>query len=152
MRSSSLALIGALFCGGLAAGSAHADVHQLGDVNISAGHYTHVSWSRFDGPVLRLRFVADNDTVDCEHIMVTYRDGTVHEVFSGIMPRDTMETISFTEGDSHLRNIDFACKAASKDGARITLSAVSAGDDEFEHDSDMSRDAHIYTDASVPAR
>jgi hypothetical protein len=152
MRTSSLALVSALLCGGIAACPARADVHQLGDVNISAGHYTHVSWSRFDGPVLRLRFVADNDTVDCEHIMVTYRDGTVHEVFSGVMPRDTMETISFTEGDSHLRNIDFACKAAHRDGARITLSAVSAGDDAFEHDSDLSRDAHIRTDTSAPAR
>ena len=108
---------------------AWADIHQLGAVNVSADHYTHVSWSRFDGPVLRLRFVATNDTIDCEHITITYRDGTVHDVFSGTLARDGSETITFPEGDSRLRNVDFACKAQSRDGARIALSSVADDED-----------------------
>ena len=152
MRAFSLAAVGAFLCGGIAIVPAKADIHQLGDVNVSADHYTHVSWSRFDGPVLRLRFVAANDTVDCEHVLVTYQDGTVHDVFSGIMPRDSIETVRFTEGDSHLRNIDFACKAAHRDGARIVLSAVSVGDDAFDSDMDASQPAHLRTEAATPVR
>jgi hypothetical protein len=142
--------LGAVCCVGAAVLPARADVHQLGDVNISAGHYTHVSWSRFDGPVLRLRFVADNDTVDCEHVLVTYRDGTVHDVFSGIMPRHTVETITFPEGDSHLRNVEFACKAANRDGARITLSAVSEGEGLTQKDNDWRRGADLHTSTGGP--
>jgi hypothetical protein len=130
--------------------SAKAEDHQLGDVNVSADHYTHVSWSRFDGPVLRLQFVADNDTVDCEHIIVTYHDGTAHDVFSGIMPKDSTETVTFPEGDSRIRNVDFACKAENKDGARITLSAVSEGDwARHDNDSDSDRMAHVRTNEST---
>jgi hypothetical protein len=123
---------------------AKAEDHQLGDVNVSADHYTHVSWSRFDGPVLRLQFVADNDTVDCEHIIVTYHDGTSHDVFSGIMPKNSTETVTFPEGDSRIRNVDFACKAESRDGARITISAISEGD-WAQRDSDSDRTAHVRT-------
>ena len=39
------------------------------------------------------------------------------------------ETITFPEGDSRIRHVDFACKAQSVDGARIALSSVSAGSD-----------------------
>jgi len=152
MRAFPFVVVGALLCSGGAIVPAKADIHQLGDVNVSSDHYTHVSWSRFDGPVLRLRLLAANDTVDCEHVLVTYQDGTVHDVFSGVMPRDSMETIRFTEGDSHLRNIDFACKAAHRDGARIILSAVSAGDDDFDHDIDASQPAHLRTEAVTPVR
>lgn len=127
---------------------AKAEDHQLGDVNVSADHYTHVSWSRFDGPVLRLQFVADNDTVDCEHIIVTYHDGTSHDVFSGIMPKGSTETVTFPEGDSRIRNVDFACKAEGRDGARITLSAISEGN-WAQRDSDEDRQAHVRTNESI---
>ncbi len=106
---------------------AAADVHQIGVVNISAAQYTHVTGSRFEGPVERLRFIADNDTVDCEHIIVTYRDGTSHDVFSGTLVKGGTETITFPEGDSRIRTVDFACKAENIDGARVAISAVSDG-------------------------
>jgi hypothetical protein len=116
----------------LAAAPALADVHQIGAVNVAADHYTHVSWSRFDGPVLRLRFIADNDDIDCEHILVTYRDGTVHNVFSGALKRHGDATITFPEGDSRIAHVDFACKAETLDGARITLASVSDDGDDLD--------------------
>jgi hypothetical protein len=130
------------------AAPALADIHQLGTVNVAAGHYTHVSWSRFDGPVVRLRFIADNDTIDCEHITVTYHDGTVHDVFSGLLQRNGAETITFPVGDSRLKSVDFACKAESRDGARIILSSVS--DDGLEDD--MAGPAHVRTEARTSDR
>ena len=111
-----------------AAWPAAAAVHQLGAVNVSADHYTQVSWSRFDGPVARLSFVPDNDAVDCDHITINYRDGTSHDVFSGMLLKDQRETITFPGTDSRLRSVDFACKAQHVDGARISLSAVSDGE------------------------
>ena len=80
-----------------------------------------------EGPVIRLRMVAEGDTIDCDHVAVTYYDGTTHNVFSGIMVKDSIETITFPEGDSRIRHVDFACKAQSVDGARIALSSVSEG-------------------------
>lgn len=127
MRSSSFLILGAALLAGATAVPAHAMVHQLGSVNVSANHYTDVSWSHFEGPVVRLRMVADGDTVDCDHIAVTYFDGTTHNVFSGTMVKDLIETITFPEGDSRIRHVDFACKAQSVDGARIALSSVSEG-------------------------
>jgi hypothetical protein len=145
MRTSSLLVLAGLFGAGFAL-PAVADVHQLGAVNISADRYTHVSWSRFDGPVLRLNFIADNDTVDCEHIVVTYRDGTSHDVFSGTLVKDSTETITFPEGDSRIRDVDFACKAQSVDGARISLSAVSEGPPWADPLQDHTQPARVQTD------
>ena len=138
-----LPLFAAALCLGaaLSALPAQADIHQLGAVNVSADQYTHVRWSRFDGPVIRLRFIAANDDIDCEHITVTYHDGTVHEVFSGWLVKDGSETISFPVGDSRIRNVDFACKAKSRDGARIALSSV-ADDEDWP---DMVAPAHVET-------
>jgi len=135
MRTTALIIFGAaVLVAGASALPAHADVHQIGSVNISADHYTDVSWAHFEGPVERLRFVAENDAIDCEHISVTYRDGTTHEVFSGVMPAGSIETITFPEGDSRMKHVDFACKAQSVDGARISLSSLSQGwnDDNWE--------------------
>jgi hypothetical protein len=78
MRKSSFLILGAAMAVGLAARPAMADVHQVGSVNVSADHYTDVSWEHFEGPVDRLQFVAQGDTLDCAHISVTYRDGTTH--------------------------------------------------------------------------
>jgi hypothetical protein len=126
MRKSVL-LLGAAAVIGLAVPAA-ADVHQLGAVNIAADQYTHVRWNQFEGEVARLRFMPQNDTVDCDHIDVTYRDGTTHEVFSGILVKDSIETVTFPEGDSRIAHVDFSCKAQARDGARIAISAVSEGD------------------------
>jgi hypothetical protein len=121
-------LFAAALLGMSAVPPAAAAVHQLGAVNVSADHYTQVSWSRFDGPVARLSFVPDNDAVDCDHITINYRDGTSHDVFSGTLLKDQRETITFPGTDSRLRSVDFACKAQHLDGARISLSAVSDGE------------------------
>lgn len=157
MLRSSL-LFGALLGLGVALPAAAA-VHQLGAVNVSADHYTQVSWTRFDGPVARLSFMPDTDAVDCDHITINYRDGTSHDVFSGVLLKDQRETITFPESDSRLRSVDFACKARSVDGARITLSAVSEGDRDSaypDRDADMAidRPAHVRTveSADLPGR
>jgi hypothetical protein len=125
MRKSSLAILGAVLLAGATA--ARADVHQIGSVNVSADHFTDVSWEHFEGAVERLQFVAAGDTLDCAHISVTYRDGTTHKVFEGVLPKDSIETITFPEGDSRMRHVDFACKARNVDGARVILSAISEG-------------------------
>ena len=126
MLKSSLAILGVALLVGASA-TAKADVHQVGSVNVSSDHYTDVSWEHFEGPVERLQFVAEGDTVHCAHISVTYRDGTTHQVFSGVLPKNSIETVTFPEGDSRMRHVDFACKAHSIDGARVALSAVSEG-------------------------
>jgi len=140
MHKSTLAILGVALLAGATA-SAKAEVHQIGSVNVAADHFTDVSWEHFEGPVERLQFVAAGDTVDCAHISVTYRDGTTHEVFSGVLPKDSIETVTFPEGDSRMRHVDFACKAASVDGAKIRLSAISEGND----DDHWARAPHVTT-------
>ena len=141
MRKSSFAVLGAAILAGATALPAKADVHQIGSVNVAADHYTDVSWEHFEGAVERLQFVAQGDTIDCAHISVTYRDGTTHTVFSGIMPKDSIETVTFPEGDSRMRHVDFACKAQTVDGARIALSSISEG---FDPDQ-WARQPHVTT-------
>lgn len=143
MRNS-LLILGAALCIGTALPAAAA-VHQLGTVNVSADHYTHVSWTRFDGPVTRLSFVPDNDAVDCDHITVNYRDGTSHDVFSGVLLKEQRETITFPDSDSRLSSVDLACKAKNYDGARIALSAVTEGGRYADRDDDLDRVAHVRT-------
>jgi hypothetical protein len=91
--------------------------------------------------------VAAGDTLDCAHISVTYRDGTTHVVFRGVLPKDAIETITFPEGDSRMKHVDFACKAQSIDGARVALSAVSEGigDDRWAREPHVT----IYEDSTV---
>ena len=139
MRKSTLAIMGAVLLAG--ASAARADVHQIGSVNVSNDHFTDVSWEHFEGAVDRLQFVAAGDTLDCAHISVTYRDGTTHKVFEGVLPKDSIETITFPEGDSRMRHVDFACKARNVDGARIELSAVSEGFDRRQ----WAREPHVTT-------
>jgi len=147
VKKSSLAILGAALLAGATALPARADVHQIGSVNVASDHYTNTSWEHFEGAVERLQLVAQGDTVDCAHISVTYRDGTTHTVFSGIMAKDSIETITFPEGDSHMKHVDFACKAQSVDGARIALSAVSEGWDRAQ----WAREPHVtaYEDGVV---
>jgi hypothetical protein len=133
MLKSSLLVAAAVLSLGAALPAAAA-VHQLGAVNVSADHYTQVSWTRFDGPVQKLSFLPDTDAVDCDHITVNYADGTSHDVFSGVLLKDQQETITFPESDSRLRSVNFACKARSIDGARISLSAISDGEKESRYD------------------
>jgi hypothetical protein len=121
-----LAPVAALAFGAVAT-QAHAEVHQTGSVNIPSDNFADVSWTKFEGPVNRLRFYAMNDTIDCQHISVTYRDGTTHEVFSGAIPKGGFTTVTFPEGDSRMREVAFACKAQAVDGARITFTALSEG-------------------------
>jgi len=136
-----LAIFGAAILIAATEQAAKADVHQVGSVNVSADHFTDVSWEHFEGAVDRLQFVAEGDTMDCAHISVTYRDGTTHKVFSGILPKDSIETITFPEGDSRMRHVDFACKAQSVDGAKIRLSSISEG-----YDDDLwAREPHVTT-------
>jgi len=151
MYKSSLMVLGAALLAGATAIPAKALEHQIGSVNVSSDHYTDVSWQHFEGPVVRLRMVAQGDTIDCDHVAVTYHDGTTHEVFSGIMVKDSIETITFPEGDSRIRHVDFACKAQSVDGARIALSSVSEG---WDRDN-WAREPHVTTyeaDAPVVTR
>jgi hypothetical protein len=148
ISKSSLAVLGAILLAG--ASAARADVHQIGSVNVSADHFTDISWEHFEGKVERLQFLAAGDTLDCAHISVTYRDGTTHKVFEGVLPKDSIETVTFPEGDSRMRHVDFACKARNLDGARIELSAVSDGWDAKW----WARQPHvtIYEDSKVISR
>lgn len=149
----SLLAFGAALCLGTAL-PASAEVHQLGAVNVSADHYTRVSWTRFDGPVEQLSLVPDNDAVDCDHITINYRDGTSHDVFSGVLLREQRQTITFPESDSRLRSVDFACKARTLDGARITLSAVTEGINPYpdrEATRHIDRETHVRTFESASA-
>ncbi len=144
MYKSSFLILGVALLAGATAMPAHAMVHQIGSVNVSNDHYTDVSWQHFEGPVIRLRMVAEGDTIDCDHVAVTYHDGTTHNVFSGVMTRDSIETITFPEGDSRIDFVDFACKAETVDGARIALSSVSEG---WDGDS-WARHPHVTTTES----
>ena len=72
----------------------------------------------------------------------------MHDVFSGTLPKGSIETITFPEGDSRIRNVDFACKAQTLDGARITLSAVSEGPPSVDPAMDVGRPAHVSTQAT----
>jgi hypothetical protein len=142
MRKSSLAILASMLC--LGALPAAAAVHQMGAVNISADRYTHATWTDFNGPVARLSFVPANDAIDCDHITVNYRDGTSHDVFSGTLLADQKETITFPDRDSRLASVNFACKAQSRDGARIDLSAVSDGDG-LAYNGEIDRPANVTT-------
>jgi len=142
MRNTSLIFLAVAAAAGISAAAlpAHAMVRQIGAVNVSADHYTDVSWQHFEGPVVRLRMTAANDTVHCDHVDVTYRDGVTHEVFAGTMVKDSVTTVTFPEGDSRIKAIDFACKAESVDGARISLASLSEGMPGY-----WSRDPHVTT-------
>lgn len=143
MVKSSLVLFASILCIGGALPAAAA-IHELGAVNVSADHFTHVSWTRFDGPVDRLGFLPTTDAVDCDHITVNYRDGTSHDVFSGRLLKEQRETISFPgDQDRRLASVEFSCRAENVDGARIALSAVTDGD-RFADD-DFDRPAHVRT-------
>ncbi len=152
MRKTSILFLAGL---SLCAASLPAAARALGTVNVSAEHYTHVRWTRFDDPVARLSFVPDNDAVDCDHIVITYRDGASYNMFSGVLLKNQEETI-FPDRGSRLESVSFACKAKSRDGARIAITAVSAkdgqGDDPVHYpDANLNHPAQVQITESADA-
>ena len=147
MRLVTKALLGpvAALAFGAVATQAQAEVHQTGSVNIPSDRYADVSWTQFEGAVNRLRFYAVNDTVNCAHISVTYRDGTTHEVYRGAIPKGGFTTVTFPEGDSRMREVAFACKADAVDGARISFTALSEGQTWAEQTLPIERRADVVT-------
>jgi hypothetical protein len=144
MRKSPLFAFAALLCA--SALPAVAAVHELGSVNVSADHFTNVTWSQFEGPVDRLSFLPATDAVDCNHITINYLDGTSHNVFTGRLLKNQRETISFPgDQDRRLASVDFSCRAENLDGARIALSAVTDGDRWTNGDDAFDRSANLDT-------
>jgi hypothetical protein len=91
-------------------------------VYVSPDRYTSVSWSDFDGPVARLNLISDR-TVDCDHIMVHYRDGTARDVFSGTLYPNERQSIAFPGGERGVSDVRLACRADGDFGAHLSLSA-----------------------------
>jgi hypothetical protein len=148
MRLAIKLLAGAALCAMLATldtAPARAAEHQIGSVNVAAGHYTDVRWSRFGGPLDHITFVPENDAIDCEHVTINYRDGTSHDVFSGYVAAGARTTISLPPpNDGRVADVTFACKARHMDGARVALSAVT---DAWPRDWEGERPAHVTTEA-----
>ena len=128
MRIAVKLLLGAALCAGLATldtQPAAALDHEFGSVNVSNSQFTDVRWNRFGGPVDRLSFTPMNDAVTCEHITLTYADGSSHEVFSGYIAEGQHTTITLpAPNPGDVREVSFACKAEKLDGARISLAAT----------------------------
>jgi len=141
-------LAGAALCAALATldnSPAAAAEHEFGSVNVAAGHYTDVRWSRFGGPLDHITFVPENDAIDCEHVTINYLDGTSHDVFSGTVVAGSHTTISLPPpNDGRVANVTFACKAQHLDGARVALSAVT---DSWARGWDTDHPAHVTTEA-----
>jgi hypothetical protein len=148
MRLALKLLAGAALCATLATldtRPAAAAEHEFGSVNVAAGHYTDVRWSRFGGPLDHITFVPVNDAIDCEHVTINYLDGTTHDVFSGTVLAGARTTISLPPpNDGRVHDVTFACKAHTVDGARIALSAVT---DAWPRGWDADRPAHVVTEA-----
>jgi hypothetical protein len=123
---------------------ASAVVTQIGSVNIPADKFTDVRWAHFDGELDRVALSPATDTVDCHHINVVYKNGTVHEVFNGVMEKGSVETIKITGSNANVAALEFSCKAHSLDGARIDLASLSEGD-EMTPPGDWSRPASVTT-------
>ena len=145
MRKSSLAILASMLC--LSTLPAAAAILQHGTVNVSANHYTPVTWTEFDGPVDRLSFLPANDAVDCDHITINYRDGTSHDVFAGRLLQGQRETITFPDLNSRIASVDFACRAENRDGARIAISAITDGHN-LAYNGDFDRPTHTYQNAN----
>jgi len=122
--------------------------HQIGSVNVSAGHFTDVRWSRFGGPLDHITFVPENDSITCERVTINYFDGTSHDVFSGTVLAGSATTISLPPpNDGAVSNVVFSCKAEHVDGARVALAAVT---DSWPHDwetAQIDRPVHVTTEA-----
>ena len=150
MRIAIKLLAGAALCAALAtletAPAAAAEL-EFGSVNVAAGHFTDVRWSRFGGPLDHITIVPVNDAIDCNHITINYMDGTVHDVFSGTVVAGSRTTISLPPpNDGRVRDVTFACKAQNIDGARIALAAETGG---WPRDWDSDRPVHVTTEAHV---
>ena len=90
-------------------------------VYVSPDRYTTASVSDFEGPVDRLNVVS-NRNVDCDHITIHYRDGTVQDVFSGMLYSGERQSIAFPGGRS-IADVRLACRTDSDFGARLSLTA-----------------------------
>ena len=121
-------IAGAALCAGLATlhtSPARAADTEIGSVNISATNQTDVRWSRFGGPVERLTFIPVTDAVNCAHITINYKNGDSSTIFKGHIARGASTTITLpppNPGD--VRDVTFACRAETIDGARISLIGV----------------------------
>lgn len=128
----------ALSCG--LAMPAMADWYRIGSVDVSHGMDRDTSYSRFGGGVDKLRLDVRDSDVRCRTVRATFANGSSREIFQGRLRAGRSEVIDLPGERAHVRKLDFTCRASSRAGATIAISAdVSSYRDEWRRSPDFNR-------------
>lgn len=128
----------ALSCG--LAMPAMADWYRIGSVDVSHGMDRDTSYSRFGGGVDKLRLDVRDSDVRCRSVRATFANGSSREVFQGRLRAGHSEEIELPGERAHVTKLDFTCRASSRAGATIAISAdVSSHRDEWRRSPDWNR-------------
>lgn len=116
---------------------AMADWYRIGSVDVSHGMDRDTSYSRFGGGVDKLRLDVRDSDVRCRSVRATFSNGSSHEIFQGRLRAGQPQDIDLPGERAHVTKLDFTCRASSRAGATIAISAdVSTYRDEWRRNPD----------------
>lgn len=136
--SKTVLMAGALSCG--LAMPAMADWYRIGSVDVSHGMDRDTSYSRFGGGVDKLRLDVRDSDVRCRSVRATFANGSSDEIFRGRLQPGRPQDVDLPGDRAHVTKLDFTCRASSRAGATIAISAdVSSYRDEWRRSPDWNR-------------
>jgi len=120
-RTTILATVALLGFG--ASAPAMADYVRLGSVDVGYRMDRDTTWNRFGGGMEGLRLVADGNDVLCRSIVVHFANGSMQNVFSGMLREDRPIYVDLAGGTRRVRDVQFTCRSDRRSGARIYIAA-----------------------------
>ncbi len=96
---------------------------QLGQVDVGYRVDRSATWNRFGGRMEGLRLRADGSDIYCRSIKVQYGNGRTGNVYSGALREDRPVYVDLAGGSRIVRRVDFVCRSAERQGARIRIMA-----------------------------
>lgn len=121
MRRSLIALAAVLVTG--VATPALAAWDRIGSVDFSFRNQRETEYGNFGGSVEALALRYRDATVTCRNVTATFGNGQTRSVFRGTLARGQDVVLDIPGRDRMIRRLDFDCRANTRRGATVDISA-----------------------------
>ncbi len=105
------------------AAPANAAWFNIGSVEFDRGGDHERQYTRFGGPLERVRLTALGNDVQCRKVTATFSNGKTREIFSGGIREGSTAVVDLPGREREVRRLDFRCRADGRRVARIEIGA-----------------------------
>ncbi len=103
------------------AAPAQAAWYNIGSVDFDRGGDHERQYTKFGGPIERLRLSASGNDVQCRSVKVTFGNGNSRDVFDGGIREGQTVVVDLPGRNREVRRLDFKCRSDGRRLARINV-------------------------------